>query len=140
MLKKILVATDASEYSRRALKTALELARKFDSEIHLLFVMHLPVVYDSSVNSYIISPEQIEQESNVALKHTLDGMDTTGVTVTKKKLQGKPAVVILKEAEDENIDLIVLGSHGYNAIAGTILGSVSQHVLHKAKCSVLVVK
>jgi nucleotide-binding universal stress UspA family protein len=140
MLKKILVATDASEYSRRALKTALELARKFNSEVELLFVMHLPLVYDSSVNSYIIAPEQIEQESNVALKTTIDGLDISDVPLSKKKLQGKPAPVILKEAEEGEFDLIVLGSHGYSAIAGSLLGSVSQHVLHKAKCSVLIVK
>jgi nucleotide-binding universal stress UspA family protein len=140
MLKKILVATDASEYSRRALKTALELARKFNSEVELLFVMHLPLVYDSSVNSYVIAPEQLEQESNVVLKTTIDGLDISDVPFTKKKLQGKPAPVILKEAEHGEFDLIVLGSHGYSAIAGSLLGSVSQHVLHKAKCSVLIVK
>ncbi|HUS88015.1 MAG TPA: universal stress protein [Desulfosporosinus sp.] len=140
MLKKILVATDASEYSRRALKTALELARKFNAEIELLFVMHMPVVYDSSVYCYIISPEQIEQEGELALKATLEGIDISDVTLIKKKMQGKPANVILKEVENENIDLVVMGSHGYGAIAGSLLGSVSQHVLHSAKCSVLIVK
>ncbi|SPF33352.1 universal stress protein [Candidatus Desulfosporosinus infrequens] len=140
MLKKILVATDASEYSRRALKTALEIARKFNSEVELLFAMQIPLAYDSSVYSYVISPEQIQYEGDVALKHTLDGIDTSDVTVVKKKIQGKPAIVILQEIEDENIDLVVMGSHGYGAVAGSLLGSISQHVLHKAKCSVLVVK
>ena len=141
MLKKILVATDASVYSQRALKTALEIARKFNSEVELLFVMHMPVVYDSSVNSYILSPEQIEQEGERALKATLEGIDISNVTLIKKKLQGKkPASVILKEVENENIDLVVMGNHGYGAIVGSLLGSVSQHILHKAKCSVLIVK
>lgn len=139
-MKKILVATDASEYSRRALKTAVELARKFNAEIEVLFVMHVPVVYDSSVNMYIFSPEQIEQEGAVALKATLDGIDISDVTLIKKKIQGKPATVILKEIENENIDMVVMGSHGYRAIAGSLLGSVSQQVLHKAKCSVLIVR
>lgn len=141
ILNKILVATDASEYSRRALTTALELARKFNAEVELLFVTHLPIVYDSSVNSYIIAPELIEQEGEHALAATLKGIDISDVTLVKKQMQGKkPADVIISEAENENIDLIVMGTHGYGAIAGSLLGSVSQHVLHKAKCSVLIVK
>ena len=139
-MKKILVATDASEYSRRGLRTALDLARKFNAEIEILFVMHLPIVYASTVFSYLISPEQIEQEGEFALKATLEGMDISDITLTQRKIQGKPADVILKEVESENIDLIVMGSHGYGVIAGSLLGSVSQNVLHGAKCSVLIVK
>ncbi|MDR3601073.1 MAG: universal stress protein [Desulfosporosinus sp.] len=140
MLKKILVATDASEYSRRALKSAVELARKFNAEVEVLFVMHMPMAYDSSVNMYVFSPKQIDQEGELVLKDTLDKIDTSGVTIIKKKMQGKPVDVILKEIDDENIDMVVMGSHGYGAIAGAVLGSVSQKVLHKAKCSVLIVR
>ena len=139
-MKKILVATDASEYSKRALKTALELARKFNSEVELLFVMHMPIMYDFSAYNYIVSPEQIEEEGELALGATLEGIDISNVTLSKKKIQGDPAKVILQELEDQDFDLIVMGSHGYGAIAGSILGSVSQKVLHGAKCSILIVK
>lgn len=140
-MNKILVPTDASEFSRGALKTAVELASKFNSQIELLYVMPLPIVYDSSVNSYIISPELLEQEGEHVLETTLKGIDISGVTLIKKKLQGKkPADIILQEIAAENIDMVVMGSHGYGAIAGSLLGSVSQHVLHKAKCSVLIAK
>lgn len=140
-MKKILVPTDASDYSRKALQTALELARKFDAEIEVLFVMEMPVVYDSSVFVYLISPEQVEQEGKAALEATLKGIDISNVTLVQKKIQGrKPADVILTEIENEKIDLVVMGSHGYGVIAGSLLGSVSQHVLHGAKCSVLIVK
>lgn len=139
-MDKILVATDGSEYSRKALKTALELARKFNAEVELLFAMQLPVVYDATVFSYFISPDQMEQDGEYAFGITLEGIDLSGISFTKKKIKGKPADVILKEAENENVDIIVMGSHGYGAIAGSILGSVSQHVLHSAKCSVLIVK
>ena len=64
-MKKILVATDASEYSKRALKTALELARKFNAEVELLFVIIDPVVYGFGVaDSYVASPEQIDEMGN----------------------------------------------------------------------------
>ncbi len=139
-MKKILVATDGSEYSQRAFKKALELAQKFNAEVELLFAMQMPIPYDSSVNSYIISPELIEQESKHAFKATLEGVDIGNTPLVKKKIEGKPANVIIKEVEDKNIDLIVMGSHGYGSIVGSLLGSVSQKVLHGAKCSVLIVK
>jgi len=140
-LKKILVATDASEYSRQALKSALKLARSFHSEVELLFVMYKPLVYDASfVDGDIIPPDQTARRGEQVIQSTLEGIDISGVTLTKKILQGKPANIILKEIENENIDLVVMGSHGYGTIAGTILGSVSQRVLHGAKCSVLIAK
>jgi nucleotide-binding universal stress UspA family protein len=140
-LKKILVATDASEYSRQALKIALELARKFHSEVELLFVMDNMLMYDASfLDGGIITPYQSEQSGEQVIQATLKGIDITDVTVTKKIVQGKPANMILQEIENENIDLVVMGSHGYGAISGAILGSVSQRVLHGAKCSVLIAK
>ena len=139
-MKKILVATDASEYSQRALETALELARKFNAEVELLYAMHKPLVYDSSVNIYVISPEQVRQEGAFVLKATIDGVNISGVTLIKKEIQGKPADVILKEVEDKNIDLVVMGSHGYGSMIGSVLGSVSQSVVNMAKCPVLIVK
>jgi nucleotide-binding universal stress UspA family protein len=141
MLKKILVPTDASEYSRRALITALKFAQKFNAEIELLFVMYDPIVYSFGVaDSYVVPQEQVEQDGELVLEATVEGIDINGITLTKKKLHGNPANVILKEAEAENIDLIVMGSHGYGAIIGSVLGSVSQKVLHGAKCSVLIAR
>ena len=139
-MKKILVPTDASEYSRLALKTALELARKFNAEIELLFVMHQPIVYNSNVDIFVISPEQIAQEGKFALEATLTRIDISGVTVTRKIMHGKPAKIILKEVENEHIDLVVMGRCGYGALTDCLIGSVSQRVLYGAKCSVLIVK
>lgn len=142
MFKKILVPTDASEYSRRAFKTALEIARTFHAEIELLFVTYVPEAYwgYAVAASFIIPPEQIEEGGELALDATLDGMDTHDVTITRKKIQGHPATIISSETETENIDLVVMGSHGYGPITGSVLGSVSQGVLHRVKCPVLIVK
>lgn len=139
-MKKILVTTDASEYSKRALTTALELARKFNAEIELLNVMYTPVMDGASFEGYRIPPELIEQQGEQTLDATLEGVDISDVALVKKKIHGEPAKVILKEVENENIDLVVMGSHGYGAIVGSLLGSVSQKVLHDAKRSVLIVK
>jgi len=140
-LKKILVATDASEYSRQALRSALELARKFHSEVELLIVMDKQRAYAVNLlDEHVNWLEQIEQGGELAIRATLEGIDISDVTLTKKIVQGKPANMILQEIENENIDLVVMGSHGYGAVTGAILGSVSQRVLHGAKCSVLIAK
>lgn len=141
ILKKILVATDASEYSRQALKSALKLARKFHSEVELLFVLYTPLMYDGTLlDGDVISQDLAKKRGEQVLQTTLEGIDVTDVTLTKKILSGKPANVILQEIENENIDLVVMGSHGYGAIASAILGSVSLRVLHGAKCSVLIAR
>lgn len=142
MFKKILVPTDASEYSRRALKTALELAREFHSEVELMFVSYIREAYwgYNVAYSFLIPEEQIEQAGELALEATLEGIDVGDVPLKKKIVQGYPASVILEEIEKEDIDLVVMGSHGYGPITGSMLGSVSQRVLQKAECPVLIVK
>ncbi|SPF41064.1 Universal stress protein [Candidatus Desulfosporosinus infrequens] len=141
MFKKILVATDRSEHSKRALKAATELARKFNAEIELLSVMVDPIIYSfGEAESYVASPEQVEREGEFALTSTLEGIDISGITLKKKKLHGNPGRIILQEVENENIDLVVMGSHGYGAVVGSVLGSVSQKVLHGARCAVLITK
>lgn len=144
MFEKILVATDASEYSRRALQTALEFARKFHSKIELLFVAYTPEMYWGYNRAYLIqeiTPGQIEERGRLTLEATLEGIDLKDVTLEKKMLQGEhPASVILEEVTKENIDLVVMGSHGYGPLVGSVLGSVSQRVLHRAECPVLIVK
>lgn len=142
MFKKILVATDASDYSRRALKAALEIARKFDAEVELLLVTYIKEPYwgYNVTYSILIPPEQIEEAGELALKATLEGMDVSDITLKKKLELGYPASVILEEITKENIDLVVMGSHGYGPISGSLLGSVSQRVVQKAACPVLIVK
>lgn len=142
MFKKILVPTDGSEYSRRALNTASGLARVFRSEIELMFVMAPPEAYwDPYVaRSFEISNQEIEQGGEKVLQTTLEGVEIGDVSLKKKKLQGHPALIILEEVKKENIDLIVMGNRGYGPITGTLMGSVSQRVLQRAECPVMIVK
>ncbi|HBW36316.1 universal stress protein [Desulfosporosinus sp. BICA1-9] len=142
MYKRIMVPTDASEYSRRSLIAALELARKFQGEVVLLFVTYTPEAYWGYNPAYTIevSKEQIEETAEQTLMATLEGIDVGDVPLKKKKIPGHPSSVILEEIGNENIDLVVMGSHGYGPIAGTVLGSVSQRVLRKSTCPVLIVK
>ncbi|MDP4125702.1 MAG: universal stress protein [Bacillota bacterium] len=142
MFKRILVPTDASDHSRRALKKAIELAETIHAEVLLLHVSYTPQAYWGYTVSYgiTVSQEQLEQNGELALEATLAGMDTSQVVINKRVESGHPLTVIIEQIEKENIDLVIMGSHGYGAITGSVLGSISQRVLHRANCPVLIVK
>lgn len=142
MYKKILVPTDASEYSRRALKTALEVARAFQAEIVLLHVGYTSQAYLGYTISYgiTVTQEQLDQNGALAIEATLTGLEYGDIPIKKIVESGHPVTVILQQIEKENIDLVIMGSHGYGPITGSVLGSVSQRVSQRAGCPVLIVK
>ena len=142
LFKKILVPTDASDYSRRALKAAVELAKSIQAEVLLLNVSYTPQAYWGYTVSYgiTVTQEQLDQNGELALEATLMGIDSAQVVINKRVEAGHPVTVILEEIKKEAIDLVVMGSHGYGVIAGSVLGSVSQRVLQRASCPVLIIK
>ncbi len=141
MFKTILVPTDASESAQRALMIALELAKEFGSRIVLLHVVFTPEAMGYTLSSGISVPqEEINIYGREALTAATAGIDTGNVSIEKKQLPGHPGLAILEEIDSENIDLVVMGNRGYGPIAGSLLGSVSQRVLSKAKCPVMIVK
>lgn len=142
MFKKILVPTDASEYSRRALTAAVGIASLCGAEIELYHVTFTPQAYWGYTLTYgmTISQEELNRNGEVALAATLANLDTGQVNISKKLEPGHPVNMILKEIDEEKVDLVVMGSHGYGPIMGSVLGSVSQRVLQRAECPVLIVK
>jgi len=142
LFKRILVPTDASEYSRRALKMALELARSVQAEVVLLHVSYTPQAYWGYTISYgiTVTQEQLDQNGELALEATLSGIDSEQVVIHKIVESGHPVTMIVEQIKKDNIDLVIMGSHGYGAIAGSVLGSVSQRVLQRASCPVLIIK
>ncbi|MGC7872146.1 universal stress protein [Desulfosporosinus sp. SYSU MS00001] len=139
MFKRILVTTDVSEASRRALITALQLARQFNSEVELFHVTYNPEAYWGYTVSLVVSQEEIDQIGEAALEAALKGIDVTDIHIQKKYITGHPAAAIIEEAE-RDFDLVVMGSHGHGPITGAVLGSVTQRVLAHIQCPVLVVK
>ena len=142
MIKKILVSTDGSDYSRRALSTAIEYAKQFNSEIELFHVVSQPPpgMYDYTITDYIpISEERGNEMGEQILNATLKGMDVSQVIVSKKTVTGYPASEIIDEIK-RGFDLVVMGSRGHRPLVGAVLGSVTQRVLADAPCPVLVVK
>ena len=141
MFKKILVPTDGSDNSKQAFAIAVQMAQQFHSEIELLHVSFTPEALGYVLSTGVaVVQEQFDINGEQSLLSTLNSIDTGNVQIRKKQLPGHPASVILQEITEAKIDLVIMGSRGYGPISGSLLGSVSQRVLHNAHCPVLIIK
>lgn len=141
MIKKILVPTDGSGHSHRAFLMAVDMGKQLDAEIILLNVVATPEALGYSLSmDAATAQDKHNMSSEVVFKRTMEGLDLKGVQLKTKRTTGYPAKEILKEAIKEDIDLIIMGVHGYGLIAGSLMGSVSQKVLVKSEKPVLLMK
>jgi nucleotide-binding universal stress UspA family protein len=140
-LTKILVPTDFSEQSAKAVRYGAELAKKFGAELHLLHAVEAtPIMYGEGAGYF---PPETLTEMEAAAAEQLNKLELESaddLRVIRKVLQGHPFVEIVRYAKDNTIELIVIGTHGRGAIAHMLLGSVAEKVVRKAPCPVLVVR
>lgn len=131
-MSNLLVCVDGSENSIKAFDYALKLAEKMDSRITLLNIQEQRL--------YKTSPKVAEELGKKILSKTLDAAGKAKIKEVDKKLEfGVISDRIVEIAEKGNYDLIVIGSRGLGIISRFLMGSVSDDVSHKAKCSVLIV-
>lgn len=149
MIKKILVAYDGSKPAMKALDFALELAEKCSSEVHIISVVPteeilIPRFTTASPPENFYKPliDKISDRFKAVLSEALKSAERTMpmVRISTKLMEGRPADKIVKTAEDESFDLIVIGSRGLSGVGELVLGSVSDKVADTAKCPVLIVK
>jgi nucleotide-binding universal stress UspA family protein len=144
--KKILVPTDFSEYSDKALQKALDIAKEEGSEIFLFHVIHED--FQTCVVDYCFTVDEIEAIKGRMFKGATENMQkeldklslSKEVKVSTDVRNGIPYEEILKFQEEKGVDLIVISSHGRSAIKTYLMGSVTSRVLKRAKCEVLLVK
>ena len=137
--KRFLIATDGSPGGREAVRKGLELAREAGAETTLVYVRHAPLpvlgdpFYQRALSHEVERGRLIMDEASAeaAIK---------GVEVETEILEGHPAEAIVELARSRDVDLIIVGSRGRGAIAGAVLGSVSETVVGRADGPVLVVK
>ena len=143
--KNILVPTDFSEYSDRALTQAVDLAAKFNAKIYLLHVIE-PIqqcAIDYCLSESVLEGYRLQSEKAVAEKLSDEVKaigDSKGIEIVFDIKTGVPYATILKEQANKDIDLIVIASHGKTGLLGHLMGSVAEKVLRTAKCQVLLVK
>ena len=141
-LKKILVPTDFSECSAAALRYGIELAHTFDATLHLLHVVEDPNTTPWAVEGFPLSLvdvlERFQDESRKRLLASVPAADLDRVVVSCPI--AAPVPEILRYAQDESIDLIVMGTHGRGFVAHALIGSVAERVVRRAPCPVLTVR
>lgn len=136
-MKEILVATDGSESSQQAVGQAIDLARSSGATLTIAYVRHTPLpVLGQPFYQRSVSAELRLANETVAIAAAR--AEREGVETEIEVLEGNPAGRILELARLRAVDLIVVGSRGLGPIAGTLLGSVSREVLHRADRPVLV--
>ncbi|MDD5712551.1 MAG: universal stress protein [Smithellaceae bacterium] len=144
-VKNILVPTDFSEYSDRALAQAADIAGKFKAKIYLLHVIDdlQQCAVDYCISEEVM--EQVRQKSEITsrekLQKEVDKISAAkGIEVVFDVKVGRPYDVILEEQKSNKIDLIVIGSHGRTGLIKHLIGSVAEKIVRHAGCPVLVVR
>lgn len=144
-LKKILVPTDFSATSKEALKYAISLATEYGAEMTIMHVINEQLFTESLNLPRVMSLQSLEKELAKEAEHQMEdffkdvlGMDD--IDYKKIVLKGKPFIQIIQYSRENDIDLIVIGTHGRSGLEHIIFGSTAEKVVRKAPCPVLSVK
>lgn len=138
MFKNIVLAVDGSEYSLRALEYARSLAENYGAELWLVHVF--------SHTSDLLGYQDFEKlyakrksAGQAILDEALKKLSAPSFEAHAELVEGSDADAILTLAEKHRADLIVMGTRGFGAVKGLLVGSVSRKVIHLATCPVMVV-
>jgi nucleotide-binding universal stress UspA family protein len=141
-MKKILIATDGSPSALRAIEVGLDLAEEEGSEA--IFVHVAPtkeVLPVAGVGMVPVSvPHELDEADRASLHDAVRIAEELGLEAKTTLLAGDPAKEIVAYANSVDADLIVVGSRGFGAVSGALLGSVSRGVLRRTTRPVLVVR
>lgn len=140
--RKILVATDFSPHAENALKLAAELARQSPATLQIIHVYDvLPYTLPEGLPVYEAGQmARIREELGLQLRKLASEAQRSGVQeVASAVIEGQASAEIVRQAEEGQFDLIVLGTHGRGGFAHLLLGSVAERVVRKASTPVLVV-
>ena len=136
LLQQILVATDFGDASGAALEYGRAFARRFGASLHLLHVME-----NMFLRPVPVDPYQMKAAIMKRLSERLTDEDRTSLHATAVlETSDNTAAEIVEYAKEHNIDLIVMGTHGRNAVERLLVGSVAETVVRKAPCPVFTVR
>jgi nucleotide-binding universal stress UspA family protein len=152
MINRILVATDASAASNRALKMAAQLAGQWDAELLIVHVIRdmqipyeikeIPELESQQIESFSEAREKIMRKiADTVLRNAKEKVEKVGANKVETVIgTGDPATSILSLAKRRKMDMIVIGTRGLSKLKGTILGSVSRKVTNNAETSCLIIR
>jgi nucleotide-binding universal stress UspA family protein len=144
-IKKIAFCTDFSENADQAFDMAFDLTQKYQAQLLLIHVVP-PLVFPSPVMEDFISEQASLQFSEDAIQRAMEQIEKNYLgkmgdykNTLVRVLSGHPASEILNFVDQENVDLVVMGTRGFTGLAHFFLGSTAEKVVRRADCSVLTV-
>lgn len=142
-VSKILVPIDFSDYSKMALDYAVEFAKKFNSQLFLIYVIE-PIVYPSDFGLGQVPISSIDMEIQSRAEDEMQKLINEKVPKETKVSWivrvGKPFIEIINEAKEKDCDLIIIATHGHTGIEHILFGSTAEKVVRKSPIPVLVVR
>jgi Universal stress protein UspA and related nucleotide-binding proteins len=137
-LRRILAPTDFSECSRTGFDYAIQLARDFKAELQLIHVIN-PHLYPFGDLYAALDPVQLMGKAAHAAENQMRSMAAGAkLRYSVRVIHGSPAIQI-RNAANEDVDLIVISTHGRTGLGHILIGSVAEHVVRYAHCPVLVI-
>lgn len=141
-IKSIMVPIDFSEYSKNALKYAIDFAKQFNAKMYLIYVVE-PIIYpaDFSMGQIAIPSADIDLQSR-ANEELINLAKTIGSGLHVETIikTGKPFVEIIDTAKEKDVDLIIIATHGHTGVEHLLFGSTTEKVVRKAPCPVLTLR
>jgi nucleotide-binding universal stress UspA family protein len=139
MYDEILVPTDGSPATRRAVANAIDLAETYDARLHALYVVDATAYASMEAGTELVI-EALEEEGEAAVRQVADAAAEAGVDCETSVRSGSAHRTILQYVEDEGIDLVVMGTHGRRGVERYLLGSVTERVVRTADVPVMTVR
>ncbi|WP_174590926.1 universal stress protein [Methanocella conradii] len=145
LFKKILVATDGSSCSRKAVHYAVSLAKLAGAELMAVYVVDVKTGCGLEQCITLTTPKKealmrLYERGESAVKYVEDAATKEGVSVDKRVVEGHPAGEIIRLAQEESADLIVMGTLGLTGIKKYLLGSTADKVMRHSQVPVLTVR
>jgi len=142
MFTNIVCPVDFSEYTEGILRYAVSIAKKYDARLHLLHVipnLNYFTPYESFLTpeNLVLIEKNIEKEIEKDFEKIVKNID---MPVKKIIKTGVTFVEITDYVKEENIDLVVMGTHGRSGIEHILIGSVAEKILRRSPCPVLTVR
>ena len=140
VLRKILIATDGSETAEKAADFGVQIAGLSGAKVYAVYVIDTTPYYSIPLDQIWSKEvyEQLEQMGNEITSNVEKTAKAAGLEAESIVLKGDPAQRIVNFAEEQNVDMIVVGSHGIGGFERLVIGSVSEKVVRHAKIPVLV--
>ena len=141
-IKKILVPIDFSDYSKNSLKYSAGIAGVFNAGLILLYVVE-PVIYPPDFSMGQIAIPTVDMEMDKRAKEELTRLASeipSGIKVSTLVKTGKPFLEIVATAAEEDVDMIIISSHGHSGVEHILFGSTAEKVVRKAPCPVLTLR